>query len=56
MAAAHKAGDPLMLSLLYGDYEGGQRVISQFAFRRGDGETWLALVARVFNVDRPDPR
>ena len=56
VTAAHDAGDPLMLSLLYGDREGGQQVISQFAFRRGDGDTWLALVARHFNVDRPDPR
>ena len=56
VTAAHDAGDPLMLSLLYGDREGRQQVISQFAFRRGHGDTWLALVARHFNVDRPDPR
>lgn len=55
MAAAIGAGDPLMLSLLYGDYEGGQRVISQFTLR-GEGESWLTSVARHFNVDRPDPR
>ena len=55
LAAAIKAGDPLMISLLYGDFEGGQRIISQFALRRGDGG-WLTAAARHFNVDRPDPR
>jgi hypothetical protein len=44
-----------MLSLLYGDFEGGQRIISQFALRRGDGR-WLAAAGRHFNVDRPEPR
>lgn len=55
VAAAIEAEDPLMLSLLYGDYEGGQRVITQFPLRRG-GEIWLTSVARHFNVDRPEPR
>jgi hypothetical protein len=35
VGAAIDAGDPLSLSLLYGDFEGGQRVISQFTLRRG---------------------
>ena len=30
VSAAIDAGDPLMLDLLYGDFEGGQRVISRF--------------------------
>jgi hypothetical protein len=55
-AAAIDAGDPLTLSLLYGDYEGGQRVISQFTLRHGEDDTWLASVVRHFNIDRPDPR
>jgi hypothetical protein len=49
-------GEPLSLSLLYGDFEGGQRVISQFTLRRGEDETWLASVVRHYNVDGPDPR
>ncbi len=49
------AGDPLTLSLLYGDFEGGQRVISQFVLRHGS-ERWLTTAARHFNVDRNDPR
>jgi hypothetical protein len=55
-AAAFGAGDPLTLSLLYGDFEGGQRVISQFTLRRGQDDSWLASAVRHFNVDRPDPR
>ena len=53
--AAIQAGDPLMLSLLYGDFDGGQRVISQFALRHGN-QRWLVSAGRHFNVDRPDPR
>jgi hypothetical protein len=55
-AAAIDAGDPLTLSLLYGDYEGGQRVISQLTLRKAQDESWLAAVVRHFNIDRPDPR
>jgi hypothetical protein len=55
LTAAIEADDPLMLSLLYGDFEGGQRIISQFALRRGDGR-WLTAAGRHFNVDRPEPR
>ena len=55
-AAAIDAGDPLTLSLLYGDYEGGQRVISQLTLRKAEDGSWLAAVVRHFNIDRPDPR
>ena len=57
--AAAKAiddGEPLTLSLLYGDYEGGQRVISQFTLRQAQDDSWLASVVRHFNIDLPDPR
>jgi len=44
------------LELLYGDYEGGQRVITLFAFvPRPDG-AWLVTAARHWNLDRADPR
>jgi hypothetical protein len=57
VAAAIETGDMLSLSLLYGDFEGGQRVISQLTLRRGENEdAWLASAVRHFNVDRPDPR
>jgi hypothetical protein len=55
-AAAIDARDPLTLSLLYGDYEGGQRVISQFTLRHAEDDSWLASVVRHFNIDQPDPR
>jgi hypothetical protein len=55
MVAGVAGNEMLMLSLLYGDFEGGQRVISQFNLRPQD-DMWFAGVIRHFNVDRPDPR
>jgi hypothetical protein len=55
VTAAVAAGQPLVVYLLYGDYEGGQRVISQFSLVHQD-DSWIASVVRYFNVDRPDPR
>ena len=55
VAAAVEAGDPMLLYVLYGDWEGGQRVISQFSLRRTN-DKWLTTTGRHFNVDRPDPR
>jgi hypothetical protein len=55
-ATAIDAGEPMTLSLLYGDYQGGQRMISQFTLRRGQEDNWLASVVRHFNIDLPDPR
>jgi hypothetical protein len=48
--------NPFTVDLLYGDYEGGQRMISRFTLApRSDGG-WLATVARHWNIDRPNPR
>jgi len=33
VADAIEADQPLVINLLYGDFEGGQRVITQFALR-----------------------
>ena len=55
VAAAVEAGDPMMLSVLYGDWEGGQRVVSMFALRHMN-DRWYTSTGRHFNVDRPDPR
>lgn len=50
------------IDLLYGDQEGGQRVISRIMLRRfvpDDPDRqpmWLATVIRHWNLDRPDPR
>ena len=59
---AIEARELVVLSLLYGDFEGGQRVITQFSLRHEPGGRsnpagrWVASAARHFNVDRPDPR
>lgn len=55
VADAVKAGEPLVINLLYGDFEGGQRVITQFSLRHVSAG-WLAQATRHFNVDQPDPR
>jgi hypothetical protein len=43
------------VELLYGDYEGGQRVVTRFGVSR-DGDRWNIAVARHWQVDRPNPR
>lgn len=45
------------VELLYGDGEGGQRVISRFGILPiGDESDWLTTVSRHWNLDRDDPR
>ncbi|MEP7026333.1 MAG: hypothetical protein ABJB47_21525 [Actinomycetota bacterium] len=50
------------IDLLYGDYEGGQRVetriglVSRERHDKPEEEVWIASVSRHHNVDRPDPR
>jgi hypothetical protein len=47
---------PMTVDVLYGDYEGGQRLVSRFGLLpRSDGG-WLASVGRHWNIDSPDPR
>jgi len=51
----------LNIDLLYGDNDGGQRVISRMLLRgyKRDEQAerlWIASVVRHWNVDRPDPR
>ncbi len=55
VGAAIKTMDAVTIYLLYGDYEGGQRVITQFTVRPA-GENWVSSAVRHFNVDNPDPR
>ena len=60
--AAVKDGEALTVDLLYGDNDGGQRVMSRMMLRRRPADAteterpWLASVVRHWNVDRPDPR
>jgi hypothetical protein len=54
---AIEARQPMSVDILYGDFEGGQRVISRFGLLpREDGDGWLTSVVRHWNVDRADPR
>lgn len=41
---------------MYGDHEGGQRMISRFALTVTPKGSWLAVVGRHRNLDRPNPR
>jgi hypothetical protein len=55
-AAAITQRRPVMVDVLYGDHEGGQRMISRYSLvPHGDGG-WLASAGRHWNVDRDDPR
>jgi hypothetical protein len=51
------ARDSLTVDLLYGDLEGGQRIVSRFVLDpRQQGDGYIASVGRHWNIDRPDPR
>lgn len=56
---AIEAPQRIAVDILYGDFEGGQRVISRFTLtprQAEDGVHWYAAVGRHWNVDRPEPR
>ncbi len=53
---AIEARSPLTVDLLYGDHEGGQRVISRFGLLPREDGGWLAAAARHWNIDRENPR
>jgi hypothetical protein len=55
-AAAINARQPLMVDLLYGDHEGGQRMISRYSLLPREDGRWLVEAGRHWNVDRADPR
>jgi hypothetical protein len=55
-SAAIRSRELVTVELLYGDHEGGQRVVSRFTLRPRGDDGWLATVGRHWNVDRPDPR
>jgi hypothetical protein len=54
--AAIENHDPFYIELLYGDHEGGQRVITRFAFLRRGEDGYLSASSRHWNLDRSDPR
>jgi len=54
--AAIETREYLTVEVLYGDLEGGQRVISRYALTARDDGGWLAAAVRHWNIDTPDPR
>jgi hypothetical protein len=46
----------LSVDVLYGDYEGGQRVITRFGVQRDDDGVWRHSAVRHWQIDRNDPR
>jgi hypothetical protein len=62
LLAAIDAGTTVVLDLLYGDHEGGQRTITRFSMMpRSHVEDeapwlWLCSTARHWNLDRENPR
>jgi hypothetical protein len=53
---AIKDGVPITIDLLYGDNEGGQRMITRFVLRPAPDDTYINSATHHWNVDRPDPR
>jgi hypothetical protein len=56
---ALEAPQRIGVDILYGDFEGGQRMISRFMLsprETEDGVRWFAAVGRHWSVDRPEPR
>ncbi|HEX6952536.1 MAG TPA: hypothetical protein VF124_07060 [Gaiellaceae bacterium] len=57
---AVEAQQRMGVDILYGDFEGGQRMISRFMLTPHETENgrvhWFASVGRHWSVDRPEPR
>jgi hypothetical protein len=53
MLGAFETGE-FAMEILYGDYEGGQRVISRFGVFR-EGDVWRHSVVRHWRIDQFDP-
>jgi hypothetical protein len=48
--------ESFIVDLLYGDGEGGQRMVTRFAMRPARDQGWIASVVRHWNLDRAAPR
>ena len=58
-AAAKRAVEErqdLVVDVLYGDLEGGQRTVTRFTIVPAGDTDWLVFAGRVWNIDRADPR
>jgi hypothetical protein len=47
---------PFTVEILYGDVEGGQRMVTRFAMTPRTDTGWIATVSRHWYIDNPDPR
>ena len=56
VAAAIERRERIVVDVLYGDHEGGQRVVSRFSLMPSSDGGWIAAAARHWNIDRDDPR
>jgi hypothetical protein len=56
LGGAVNSGARLLIDILYGDYEGGQRTIARFGVGPDDDGIYRAEVMRYCNVDQDDPR
>lgn len=57
LRAAAGTGQRIMIDLMYGDHEGGQRTIARFSLVvNDDGNGRSANVLRYWNLDHEDPR
>jgi hypothetical protein len=54
--SAAEARQAATVDLLYGDHEGGQRMISRFGLTPVPNGSWMVAVVRHWNLDRADPR
>ena len=50
------AREQMTIDVLYGDHQGGQRVVTRFSLLPRGDEAWLLSAGRHWNIDRPDPR
>jgi hypothetical protein len=55
MLSAIEHGE-FLADVLYGDYEGGQRMVSRYAVLRDDAGEWRLSTVRHMQIDRDDPR
>ena len=56
VSAAIEGRERIVVDVLYGDHEGGQRVVSRFSLMPSADGGWIAAAARHWNIDRDDPR
>lgn len=58
-AAAKRAVEQrqdIVVDVMYGDLEGGQRTVTRFTMLSAGDDDWLLSAGRVWNIDRDDPR